>query len=683
MQELPDVVDSVAPSPRTRGRYFVFFVLLILVLAVSCIPYTTHKSQHHRAVAPNGSYQVVGELRGIGGVRNSLVGPAASSQKYYISYMYGQYSLRLVAIDPTNNYAATSYKSPVKTELGAYGMAVASDNNLYLGTVSRANAHILKFDTTSSQFTDAGVVPVDPASSTKQTYVWELTLSQYDKKLYGCTYPSADLISYAPSNGQIANLGRMDASNQYARHCTADPQYPYVYIGTGSVGQKIVAYDIRTRTKKDLATSPASGFADTWLGRDGKAYGSVVKPDGTRQTYLLSNGTATVSTTARGRPATNVFSNGDRINISDNNASIIITNPDKSKDRYPYTYTGGRIGIFRVGTGPKRSIYTSGYIPFYLAKHVPANPASGVSLVGRLGDGEAYSFLAHNNKLAMSAYAAGASLLYYDPTIPISPKPYRPPNCSGNPQPNPQCVRNLPDLWRPKALISAPNGMLYAGSIGADGELKGYLVEWDPQVVNTASTYRPYANLGITSLTAANSCQGVTAVATCLVGGTSINGGSGTTPSAQNSRLFVWDTAKDAIVQDMTIPNVSKVREITNLITHPVNKYVYGIAISSTGNYLFIFDPTTGDFINGGTRLSFAGGIDNSLYNSMGVGSDNNIWGLTNSGIFTIDIKTGTAQLASTAPKRITAGYSLVKDPAGDRIYFASKANLYRYTASN
>jgi len=129
------------------------------------------------------------------------------------------------------------------------------------------------------------------------------------------------------------------------------------------------------------------------------------------------------------------------------------------------------------------------------------------------------------------------------------------------------------------------------------------------------------------------------------------------------------------MVNNFTIPNVRNVVKITDLITNPKNNYVYGIAISSSGSYMFIFNPKTGTFVNGGTALPFS-----PIYNSVDIGSDGNIWGVAATGIFYINLTTNSAQLVSPTQQQITAGFVLVKDPTrGDKIYFGSNADLYVY----
>ncbi len=566
------------------------------------------------------------------------------------------------------------------TEFTASEMAVGADNNVYIGTKSTVNAHIFKFTAASPKLIDLGAVPVDLRNSTKQTYIWNFVASPVDQRLYGCTYPSADLVSYGPSDPipHISNLGTVDSTNQYARYCAADPTYPYIYVGTGSVNPKIIAYNIQTKIVTVLHSLTGSSFGNVWLGSDNKIYGT----NGT-QKFNLSNGVAKPVTQVVTPASAYAFSNGDKIALSSDNASVVVKHPDGTQDTQPYTYGGSFPSIFRLAQGPGNDIYAGTVLPFYLTKFSPTAPSAGLANLGFLGNGEPYAMLATGGKLAIGAYAAGAPLLTYDPSLPVVPNPYINPSCNTavNP-PNPQCIRDItsldpargPDDLRPQPLITGLDGNLYTGSIGHYGQTNGPLIKWNQQG-NTASAYYPFPNLGIASLAAAPVCQGITTANACLVAGTTTAVGGGATSTATTSPLLIWSTTTNSTVKQFAIPSVANISSITDLILNPANNYVYGIANNPTGSYLFIFNPKTGTFVNGGTKLPFSGPI----YNSVAIGSDGNIWGIYSSGIFKIDVTTNVGQSVATAPRPITVGFALVKGSTGDKIYYGSQADLYVY----
>lgn len=127
------------------------------------------------------------------------------------------------------------------------------------------------------------------------------------------------------------------------------------------------------------------------------------------------------------------------------------------------------------------------------------------------------------------------------------------------------------------------------------------------------------------------------------------------------------------VAHQYTIPNVSAVNTITDLVTNPANGYVYGIACASSGTYAFVFNPATGTFINGGTLLPFSGAIYNSaaFYNGK-------IWGLSPQGVFSIDPLHLSKATVSKSPAPVTAGFVL----RGNKMYFASASQLWSYQLS-
>ena len=663
----------------------VFQICVVLLVVHIFLSFFPLHLQVYKAKANSNTFQKLATSKGIGNLRANFVaqGTTPGSQKYYLDYQNASYALDLVVIDPSNNYAATTYTAPITgQEEGAFAMGKGSDNNVYLGT--EAGGHILQFNTTTTTLNDLGGVPNDPVSHTVQTYIWQFATSYYDGKLYGCTYPSSDLISYDPSNNSMANLGTMDSANQYAHYCTTDPSYPYVYVGTGTVSQKIAAYNIQTGTTTTLLTASTPGvYGNVWLGSDNKVYGTIGG-----QNYTLSNGVATATGTIKNPAATNVFSNGDTITLDSSSTHVNIKHTSGSTDIYPFTYQGGPISIFNVAKGPDGALYTGSILPFYLEKYDFNNIGNGLVNVApgySLGGGEPYSMFSYNNKLLIANYA-GPLFESYDPTLSVSPLPYTTGSACGGSTLNPQCVNSVtnlfggptPDGLRPQAFTVAPDGNAYAGSVGAYGQTNGPLLTWNIQN-NTASAYYAYPNLGVSSLVSVNNCTGVTNSTFCLVAGTTTSVGGGATSTATTSGIFIYDPVAATMTAQYAIPNVTSISQITDLIINPANNYVFGIANATSGSYLFIFDPANGTFINGGTKLPFT--LSNAVYNSAGIASDGNIWGLTGTGVFMINLGTTKASFEATAPVPITAGFSLINDSVnGDKIYFSSNADLYVYS---
>jgi hypothetical protein len=526
------------------------------------------------------------------------------------------------------------------------------------------NAHLLKFDTRSNQLVDLGSVPADPRSGVRQSYLWQITTSLHNGRIYGCTYPSADLISYDPldANPRVINLGSLDQTGQqqYARFCVADPNpsNPYIYVGLGSVTNQIAVYNVDTNKVVTSISTSTSGFGRAYLGTDDKLYGWVA--DGASfHYYQLLNG-AIIPDRYVNPSLMNTFADGRTITMGTTNMTI--TSPNGSTKIYPYLYAGKPVNIFRMGLGPDQKIYGGTVMPFNLFSFDPALPSTGVTMLGQVSHGEPYSLLSANSRLYSAAYGP-PTMGIYDPTQSFDAKT------------NPLTMQpaGIPGGLRPQALISAPNGRLYAGAIATTGQLTGQLISWNTQNNNDIVQYYPVQNQGVSSLASTTqSCMGSTEN-TCLIGGSTIYGGGGSTATASSAVLFSWDITKNVLVHQYTLPNINAAYTITDLITNPTNGYVYGLALTSSTTYAFVFNPATGKFINGGTPLPFYGAIYNSaaFYNGR-------IWGLSPQGVFSIDPLHLSKATVSKSPVPVTAGFVL----RGNTMYFASASQLWSYQLS-
>ena len=624
----------------------------------------TISGQQSTTPTPAGSYHFLGTAQAAGGLTTSMIGPGATAanQMLYLNYTYVGGILDVVAVDP-NTGKSYVYPSPISSEQGAWGLGVGPDNSMYIGTFP--NAHLLKLAPGSNRLIDLGQIPPDPASSTPQSYIWQITTSPHDHKVYACTYPSADLISYNPlaSNAQMLNLGSMDPTHQemFVHACMADPDpnSPYIYLGLGDINSQLVAYNITTHAITSRIILANSGFGRINLGVDGGVYGLL--PQGSSwQQYLLSGGLITPTARYIGQAPTNVLHDGSTINVTA--TSIIVIQPNQVTKTYPYTYRGENISLFRIGAGPNGKVYAGSLLPYDLFSFDPRQPASGLLMQGQVGGGQPYSLLAYNQKLYIAAYGEPLGTLeIYDPSKPLGDQM--------NPVTIPsEIIRH--DL-RSEALVEASNNHLYVGAIASYGELTGPLIDWNPQNNSDIQEYFPIQDQGVSSLAVTTgTCQGSTGNQ-CLIGGTTIYGGEGTTPKTSSAQLFSWDMTKKTVIHQYTIPNVTAPILITDLVTNPINGYVYGIARTTSENYLFTFNPATGAIVSSGKMLPFGAVIYNSAAIYQG-----KIWGLSYQGVFNINLNNvGQATLIK-SPEVITTGFAL----QGNSIYFATNSGLWSFT---
>jgi hypothetical protein len=593
----------------------------------------------------HGSFRAISSFRGIGSDTTNMVGPGpAGTQRYYLTYLYYLNSFDLVAIDPNNVANPLVFHSPISTESGAYALTVGPDNNLYLGT--EPDGDLLQFNTQAEQFTDLGTFPSDPVKGAAQSYIWQFTVSPYDHKIYGCTYPTADLVSYDPSapNPELVNLGSIDATYQeaYARSCVADPDPndPYIYIGAGDTKAEVVAYNIATHTSSVLLSDPVAGFGGVYDATDGNVYGTV----GVGQYSKLIDGVAYSGPTSITVAPTNVFANGETINVNAETATVTLTR-NSSVTTYPYHYTGEAMDVFRLAMGPGEQIYGSSALPAYLIK---IHERSGKwSNLGYIGGGELYSLTSYQKTLYMAGYAS----------IPYGI--YQPATGFGLGT-NPMANTGIEDDLRSEAMIVSPvDNKIYFGSIAGYGKLNGPLSLADPNNINAVAQYQPIANESVVSLAVGQQT---------IIGGTSIFGGGGIQPTATTAALFTWDPLTEQMTRSVDVPNTT---QITDLITAP-NGDIYGLGATSSGYELITVDPATLGII-ATTPFPYA-----PIYNSVAIGPDGNIWGLAANGIFTITTAQPNAPhvtLVAQSPVTITGGFAITKQT----IYFTANSTIYAY----
>ncbi len=628
---------------KTLVTSFTLLTLCCLSLFMTTTAYASTNTHVQNASISSltNTYSNIGQETGVGEVVNWAVGPGSNGQKeqIYISYKYVNGSFDLVEADP-NSGAFQIHTSPIAGEWGANAEITGPDGNIYLGTLP--HAHWVEYSPSTHKMTDLG-----SASSTEQ-YIWGSTIGT-DHKIYGVTYPHAKLVQLDPTTQKITDLGSMDPVQQYARYIAASSD-GFIYIGIGSAKSTVVAYNIATGQHKAILPYNQTGFAKVYTGNDNNTYAQL--PDGTA--YKLSGWTATsIPTTSLARAQSVALSDGSTVGVA--GTQINVYQPDGHEISHTLNYTGNGPDLFRLAAGPDGNIYGSTILPSSLVTMHIANAStstpSRLTTVGTLGYAEVYSFLSDATRLYMAGYGYNQTLATYDPSQAFSG--------TNNPAYNPNYTYSD---WRPTAMIQGSNNNIYIGATPGYGKLGGPLVRWNTADNTVQESDNIVTDQSIYSLTMANGK---------VVGGTSIYGGDGSTPTQSAAKLFVWDPVTNSKLYE-TIP-VPGATYISNLITAP-NGLVYGFANST----LFIFNPVSRKITIPGYYLPTNTYVYN-IGNNMAIGSDGNIWGLSTSGVYTINVSTNSVTLFP-SPEKITAGFVFMPNKVtGDCLYFASNSYLYKF----
>ena len=582
----------------------------------------------------SGTFELLGKYRGIGGLVASAVapGPLPGSERVYLSYLYIDNTIEVVAVDPQTGEFQV-FPNPAPSESGARCMAVGPDGNVYLGTLP--DAHFLKVDIQAKKLIDLG-----RPSSTEQ-YIWDVNFGP-DGKLYGATYPQAKLVRYDPKTGRQEDLGRMDPVEQYA-HYVAGSDDGFMYIGIGTSKANIAAYQISTGEHREIlpAEFQVVGQANVYRGQDGNVYGTVAGHQ-----FRLKNWTATLIADKEASAAVphNRLHDGRTVEIQDRNLRLLDSKTTAVTDR-PFAYEGNYLPLFRIAFGPDGELYGSSVLPIHFVKL--DRTARALSELGGLGGGEIYSFLSHGKQLLMAAYAGLAPLMAFDPSRPF---------CKETEGKNPALVnfKGSDSSWRPEAMIDGPGNLVYLGAVAGYGKLGGPLTVWNPETGGVEQYHHLVPDQSVISLAMWKDR---------IVGGTTVAGGGGSHPTQKEAKLFVWNPQTRE--KEFEFTPVAGAGSIDDLITAP-NGLVYGVA----HGMLFVFDPESRT-IKDRKPLPFA----RTIYNSVALGPDGRIWGLTREGIFSIDTKTNQAVMEAKAPEKITGGFAL----RGGSVYFICGPSVYRY----
>lgn len=590
---------------------------------------------HLQAAAPS-QFQVITRFNNIGLILTSIAGPGPvhGSQRLYASIAYSTGSFDILAIDPETG-VTTVLRSPLANESAVWDMVLGPDGNIYMGTAP--GAHFLKLDTAKGILVDLGT----PSSG--EQYIWAVAFGS-DQRLYGGTYPNCRLVRYDPSTGRLADLGKLDSTQQYARTLTATSD-GFLYAGIGSAATKVVAYQISSGRKEQILPEEVqqAGFANTYIGNDGNVYALTNSMD-----FKISGWQATgiAKESVPDPAAQNVLSDGRIADVGEESGALVlhVRSPAENDDRsLRLDYTGEANQLFRIGLGPDGKLYGSGALPSDLVRI--GNDGS-VDYIGSLGNGEAYSMLPVGPNLLLGAYADLATLALFNPGQPFSTAP-------GSANPRPITIPDGDICWRPQAMISAQNGVVYVGAQAGYGKLDGPLLAWNP----ADGSVRHW------SVIPEQSVVSLAAWKDLVVGGTTIQGGPGSEAEATDAQLFLFDPQSEEVVWHAA--PVPGAQTITDLVTAP-NGLVYGFADKT----LFEFDPSIPAVLR--TRRTAESGL---IYNSVGVDKVGRIWGLSNQDVFAIDTVQLQAATMGVPPERITGGFAL----SDDGIYFIAGTAVYSY----
>lgn len=494
-----------------------------------------------------------------------------------------------------------------------WAVEVASDGNVYFAGTT--NGVVYRYLPAEKRIESLGKNPSD-------TFIWDLEPSS-DGKIYGATYPNSKVFEYDIATGVYKDLGPMKAGQQYARGLGVTDQYVYVGIGTDAA---LIRYDRETGEKKEIAI-PVSGEKST-IGEI-EIYGGKLFVHNGSQLYVIDEASGefirTIEFQTKMSPPSPYnedliyYKNADELfsyNIAENKIEKIENIPPVPGDTAVKSHAwitlkeGEHAGkTVLAGMAAFTDSFFYNPVDNWYSLHFPEVEAQGAAInalnaingkvyAGGYQRGMSifdeqtqeyiYSNTAFhqsegihelNGKVYFGTYP-GAKMYRFDPNQSFDYHEYD----IGNPG---LFLDIEEDQDRPFAM-TAGDDQLFIGTIPGYGKLGG------------AITILKESETGIESKTYTNivkdqSIFGLAYKDGLLYGGTSITGGLGVDPTADEAKMFVFDVAKGEVIKEFT-PKITgftgKMAMIGDLSFGP-DGLLWGII----DGIIFAMDPETFEIV--------------------------------------------------------------------------------------
>ena len=587
-------------------------------------------------------------VRGVNWVRLSVGVDGAGKECLYATMGQQADNLIVLQIDPQTG-KFKQYIAPVPGSNYPITVYWSDDNRLYIGAAY--SGHLLRFDPKKDKVEDLGAIN-PPGDS----FPCRIDQAPDGSLFIGC-YGTAGLTRYDPKTGKFKRYGRMDEVDMYC--------YPLV------APDGIVASEIRMTKPHIVLLDPATGEKKTvgpvlTAGEKGRSVSIMRGTD--KNLYIVSSegnfriegmDIKPVQQVPAAEPA-RVLADGSSFYFADAQfqeyRELAIENlAAKTKRQFRLDYEAAGSSLFVVHLGPDEKIYGSSVMPLHLFCH---NPETGeLKDLGRCSPaaGEAYSMGNLDGKLYICSYPA-AMLSVYDPT-----KPY---HFGSEASDNPRDLGPMDDhiSYRPRAMLTGPLGRVWTGSYPNYGIWGGPLAWYDPKTGEKKSYRHILQDQSVCSIAWVESLQ-------MIVGGTSISGGSGTEPKADEAALFLWDPVKETKVWQRAPRQGTK--GISSLVAAP-DGMVYGIAHGrnvrgKVFRGVFVFDPNTRRFVRH-LAIPEGGAPDNSLQ----IGEDGMVYGVTTEVVYRIPRGARKVEVLAAIPGKLHIPGPLV----GKTVYYATDHRL-------
>lgn len=445
-----------------------------------------------------------------------------------------------------------------------------------------------------------------------ESFAFSITSNEEGKVFVG-TYPSGKVFKYDPETKKVTDYGRMigAVSQEYIRSLAVIGDN--IYSGTGH-GQ-IVRYNMKTGEKEDISKSIGEPghiydlekvddrylFARYELSSNGFIYDTqekkwldvtipnvrglhVEEQSLNNKVYFMTtdNKLRTVDLGTLKIEDTGIeYESGFRgvdwvefntpelpgkslVTINFSGYVTIINLETKKVTRLPSLVQSTPTVMQAIEKGPDGNFYISG---MQTSKGAQYNPVTEEVTPFNLGQGDSMAPL--GNKMLIGVYPSG-DIRAYDPALPPS-------------NDNPEKLFVLGESQNRIKTISTGGGKAYIGSIPFYGELGGALTVYDPEAEGVK--YKVFRNV-----VQDQSVVGLAYKDGLVYGSTSITGGLGADPTAEEAKVFVWDVKNEKKIKEISlnIEGIEKPHLIGELSIGPD-----GLLWGAVKNAIFALDPET------------------------------------------------------------------------------------------
>ena len=568
---------------------------------------------------------------------------------------------------------------------GAWDMEVSSDNRVYIS----GNGKMYSYTLGDVEAKDLGL------ALPNQKVIWDLVAGR-DGRIYGGTYPGAQVFEYDPNAGfkDVGN-GALKTNEEYVRSIAYDEKNNTIYAGLGSHAA-FVALDLASKQKRDLLAEedrdhefvydmeliPGLKGGDrifAWLnsakGLETFVYNlnsgkyeqrlpsieikSMVRDDKTQNVYYTAGGKLYVMDFAQAKPIAKEIAKIEgrgragfldkqghyKVLTSTHKVLTINVKTGQIVREVLLDVPKAPISIQSIFWGPDGKIWSAGYLAGNHGTFDP-NTEEHADYPG-LHQTEGMNSM--RNTIYFGNYTK-AEVFAYDVTKPWSTS-----------QGNPKFLGAIRNQDRPFAVlpVKSRNEMLF-GTITGYGQLGGAIAHLNVGTEKLESFVNVIPNQAITSLIEFDGH---------IIGGSTIFGGLGSVPVENKGRIFEWDPENKKV---LWTDSIADYWSVSGLFIGP-DKGLWGFADGA----LIKYDPKSKKTLFKREIYSYKDKPSHIWRNGLAVTHPNGLI------YFTLTDRLYSYDPIKDELKELRENASLMVLGTNDKIYFREGTDLWSYTPSN